>query len=93
MTACRLLNILLDYLYVTAPEDVYESYECPTVGCRGVGHIRGAKYTTHTTAADCPYSDENLEAEFVLADRLTITDQDFTQESVVPVSREPRDTL
>ncbi|CAJ1081602.1 lethal(3)malignant brain tumor-like protein 4 isoform X3 [Xyrichtys novacula] len=43
---------------------------CPTFGCRGVGHIKGAKYTGHHSAFGCPYSDINMRKEVVLPDRL-----------------------
>ncbi|XP_028289311.1 lethal(3)malignant brain tumor-like protein 4 [Parambassis ranga] len=43
---------------------------CPTAGCRGVGHIKGAKYTGHHSAFGCPYSDINMRKEVVLPDRL-----------------------
>lgn len=43
---------------------------CPTHGCRGVGHIKGAKYTGHHSAFGCPYSDINMRKEVVLPDRL-----------------------
>ncbi|XP_062847313.1 lethal(3)malignant brain tumor-like protein 4 isoform X2 [Trichomycterus rosablanca] len=43
---------------------------CPTLGCRGVGHIRGAKYTGHHSAFGCPYSEINMKKEVVLPDRL-----------------------
>lgn len=43
---------------------------CPTPGCRGIGHIKGAKYTGHHSAFGCPYSDMNMRKEVVLADRL-----------------------
>uniref|UniRef100_A0A3P8RNQ9 SAM domain-containing protein n=1 Tax=Amphiprion percula TaxID=161767 RepID=A0A3P8RNQ9_AMPPE len=43
---------------------------CPTAGCRGVGHIKGAKYTGHHSAFGCPYSDTNMRKEVVLPDRL-----------------------
>uniref|UniRef100_A0A8C7KWT1 L3MBTL histone methyl-lysine binding protein 4 n=1 Tax=Oncorhynchus kisutch TaxID=8019 RepID=A0A8C7KWT1_ONCKI len=43
---------------------------CPTPGCRGVGHIKGAKYTGHHSAFGCPYSDINMKKEAVLPDRL-----------------------
>jgi len=28
--------------------------------CRGVGHIKGAKYTTHHTSFGCPYTVQNI---------------------------------
>ncbi|XP_026148520.1 lethal(3)malignant brain tumor-like protein 4 isoform X2 [Mastacembelus armatus] len=43
---------------------------CPTPGCRGVGHIKGAKYSGHHSAFGCPYSDINMRKEVVLPDRL-----------------------
>ncbi|XP_048021590.1 LOW QUALITY PROTEIN: lethal(3)malignant brain tumor-like protein 4 [Megalobrama amblycephala] len=43
---------------------------CPTPGCRGIGHIKGAKYTGHHSAFGCPYSDMNMKKEVVLPDRL-----------------------
>uniref|UniRef100_A0A1Y1M760 SAM domain-containing protein n=1 Tax=Photinus pyralis TaxID=7054 RepID=A0A1Y1M760_PHOPY len=72
------------------PNDVYDFLECPTVGCRGQGHVMGAKFSTHSTTADCPYSDENLGREHVLPDRLSSPDR--RPQAVVPVSREPKDT-
>lgn len=70
---------------------MYENFEeCPTVGCRGHGHILGSIYETHNNAKNCPYSDENLVDPPVLPDRLTLLEPDIKQEAVVPVSREPR---
>ncbi|KAL4616877.1 lethal(3)malignant brain tumor-like protein 4 isoform X2 [Arapaima gigas] len=43
---------------------------CPTLGCRGVGHIKGARYTGHHSAFGCPYSDMNMKKEAILPDRL-----------------------
>lgn len=43
---------------------------CPTPGCRGVGHIKGAKYSGHHSAFGCPYSDLNVKKEVVIPDRL-----------------------
>lgn len=43
---------------------------CPTPGCRGIGHIKGAKYTGHHSAFGCPYSDMNMRKDVVLPDRL-----------------------
>ncbi|XP_047423816.1 lethal(3)malignant brain tumor-like protein 3 [Mugil cephalus] len=43
---------------------------CPTAGCRGVGHIKGSRYTGHHSAFGCPYSDINMRKEVVLPDRL-----------------------
>lgn len=37
--------------------------ECPTTGCTGVGHVEGARYSTHSSAENCPYSARNLHRE------------------------------
>lgn len=77
--------------FITAPEDVYDNFDdCPTVGCRGIGHILGALYETHNNAKDCPYSDENLADPPNLPDRLTLLNPYIKQEQIIPVSREPR---
>lgn len=82
-------NILI--LIFLAPQDLYYNFEeCPTLGCRGIGHILGALYETHNNAKDCPYSDENLIDPPVLQDRLRLFDTDIKPEAVVPISREPR---
>ncbi|KAG5900209.1 hypothetical protein JTB14_008091 [Gonioctena quinquepunctata] len=71
------------------PDDVYDFLECPTVGCRGQGHIKGPKFATHSTQKHCPYAEENIDAEKVLPDRLLSPDK--SPEAVVPVSREPKE--
>ncbi|XP_005112062.1 lethal(3)malignant brain tumor-like protein 1 [Aplysia californica] len=43
---------------------------CPTFGCKGIGHIKGAKYTGHHSAFGCPYSEVNMSKESALTDRL-----------------------
>ncbi|XP_065125045.1 lethal(3)malignant brain tumor-like protein 3 isoform X1 [Paramisgurnus dabryanus] len=55
-------------------QDMFEVSEqggCPTPGCRGVGHIKGARYSGHHSAVGCPYSDINLNKDSVLPDRLS----------------------
>uniref|UniRef100_V9KEJ3 Lethal(3)malignant brain tumor-like protein 3 n=1 Tax=Callorhinchus milii TaxID=7868 RepID=V9KEJ3_CALMI len=44
---------------------------CPTPGCKGIGHIKGARYAAHYTLISCPYSEINLNKETVLPDRLS----------------------
>ncbi|KAK6297347.1 hypothetical protein J4Q44_G00319300 [Coregonus suidteri] len=44
---------------------------CPTPGCKGVGHIKGARYSGHHSAVGCPYSDININKDSVLPDRLS----------------------
>ncbi|KAB5517065.1 hypothetical protein PHYPO_G00185170 [Pangasianodon hypophthalmus] len=53
-------------------EDTSESEQggCPTPGCRGVGHIKGARYSGHHSAMGCPYSEVNMKKDSVLPDRL-----------------------
>ncbi|KAK3091272.1 hypothetical protein FSP39_018509 [Pinctada imbricata] len=46
---------------------------CPTPGCKGIGHIKGAKYTGHHSAFGCPYSPLNMNRESTLQDRLGST--------------------
>ncbi|XP_072307383.1 lethal(3)malignant brain tumor-like protein 4 [Eucyclogobius newberryi] len=43
---------------------------CPTLGCRGVGHIRGPKYSNHHSLFGCPYSETNLRKDLLLPNRL-----------------------
>ncbi|XP_022916154.1 lethal(3)malignant brain tumor-like protein 4 isoform X2 [Onthophagus taurus] len=74
------------------PDDVYDFLECPTVGCRGQGHIQGPSYQTHSNQKYCPYADENIDnIEHNLPDRLLSPDRQL--EAVVPVSREPRERI
>ncbi|KAM9632885.1 LOW QUALITY PROTEIN: lethal(3)malignant brain tumor-like protein 4 [Trichechus inunguis] len=51
---------------------------CPTPGCRGIGHIRGPRYSRHHSAFGRPYSDMNLKKEATLRDGL----REQTQENV-----------
>ena len=37
-----------------------EESVCGTRGCRGVGHFKGAKFTSHHTSFGCPYTLHNL---------------------------------
>ncbi|MBN3303607.1 LMBL3 protein, partial [Amia calva] len=57
-----------------SPQEMFESSEqggCPTPGCKGVGHIKGARYSGHHSAVGCPYSDININRDSVLPDRLS----------------------
>ncbi|XP_071007731.1 lethal(3)malignant brain tumor-like protein 3 [Oncorhynchus clarkii lewisi] len=57
-----------------SPQELFESSEqggCPTPGCKGVGHIKGARYSGHHSAMGCPYSDININKDSVLPDRLS----------------------
>lgn len=46
---------------------------CPTPGCKGIGHIKGAKYAGHHSASGCSYSHLNMNKETTLQDRLGST--------------------
>lgn len=55
-------------------QEVMEASEhggCPTPGCKGIGHIKGARYSGHHSALGCPYSDINLHRDSSLPDRLS----------------------
>ncbi|XP_076440126.1 lethal(3)malignant brain tumor-like protein 3 isoform X2 [Babylonia areolata] len=54
-------------------EDIFQHSSCPTPGCNGVGHIKGAKYVGHHSAFGCPYSSVNMNKESTLQDRLGST--------------------
>ena len=66
---------------------------CGTPGCRGVGHVKGARYTSHHSVSACPYSKQNLDSEEHLPDRLheheklkdSVKHDDKMDVSVVPV--------
>ncbi|TMS01181.1 Lethal(3)malignant brain tumor-like protein 4 [Larimichthys crocea] len=62
--------MLIRVATVTDTEDYRLKGVCPTPGCRGIGHIKGAKYTGHHSAFGCPYSDINMRKEVLLPDRL-----------------------
>lgn len=67
-----------------APEDLVETPECPTPGCRGIGHVKGAKYVSHHTAVNCPYSHQNFNKEGLIPDRiLSKTDQGESKEETI----------
>ncbi|KAH1009033.1 hypothetical protein HUJ04_001462 [Dendroctonus ponderosae] len=70
------------------PDDVYDFLECPTVGCRGQGHINGTS-TTHSSQKHCPYAEVNIDREKVLNDRLLSPDR--SPEAKEPISRQPKD--
>lgn len=51
------------------PAEVLKT-ECTTFGCRGDGNIKGAKYSSHLNTSLCPYSEQHLNKEGHLPDRL-----------------------
>ena len=55
------------------PEEVRywaERAGCATPGCRGVGHVKGARYTSHHTISTCPYARQNLDVQDNIPDRI-----------------------
>ncbi|KAK3710159.1 hypothetical protein QZH41_010559, partial [Actinostola sp. cb2023] len=59
--------------------DKISSVACPTPGCKGIGHVKGAKYSSHHSTFGCPYSLQNLNKESCLVDRLSTNS--MTEES------------
>lgn len=59
---------------------------CPTPGCSGLGHIKGAKYTGHHSAFGCPYSLMNLNKETALLDRLGNGRQSVVEDKKSPAT-------
>ena len=55
------------------PEEVTywaERAGCATPGCRGLGHVKGARYTSHHTISTCPYARQNLDVQDNIPDRI-----------------------
>ncbi|XP_021915653.1 lethal(3)malignant brain tumor-like protein 3 isoform X2 [Zootermopsis nevadensis] len=70
------------------PEEMVETPECPTPGCRGLGHVKGAKYVSHHTTISCPYSPQNLNKDGLIPDRiLSKTDQGESKEETISKER------
>lgn len=79
---------MMDWLLPTAPEEMVETPECPTPGCRGLGHVKGAKYVSHHTTVSCPYSPQNLNKDGLIPDRiLSKTDQGESKEETISKER------
>ncbi|CAH8465715.1 unnamed protein product [Dicrocoelium dendriticum] len=38
---------------------------CPTSGCKGYGHAKGPRYSTHQRVSGCPYADVNLKRDLI----------------------------
>lgn len=62
-----------------ATREKISSAACPTPGCKGIGHVKGAKYSTHHSTFGCPYSLQNLNKDSCLVDRLS--NNSMTEES------------
>ncbi|KAL1494237.1 hypothetical protein ABEB36_009860 [Hypothenemus hampei] len=71
------------------PDDVYDFLECPTIGCKGQGHISGLKFLNHSSQKYCPYADANIDCEKTLPDRLLSPDR--SPEAKEPISRQAKD--
>ena len=63
----------------SATREKISSAACPTPGCKGIGHVKGAKYSTHHSTFGCPYSLQNLNKDSCLVDRLS--NNSMTEES------------
>jgi hypothetical protein len=79
---------MMVWLLSIAPEELVETPECPTPGCRGLGHVKGAKYVSHHTTVSCPYSSQNLNKDGLIPDRiLSKTDQGESKEETISKER------
>lgn len=65
--------------FFLATREKISSAACPTPGCKGIGHVKGAKYSTHHSTFGCPYSLQNLNKDSCLVDRLS--NNSMTEES------------
>ncbi|XP_066145941.1 lethal(3)malignant brain tumor-like protein 3 isoform X1 [Euwallacea fornicatus] len=70
------------------PDDVFHFLDCPTVGCRGEGHIYGMRFSRHSTQETCPYAEPNIDCDKTLPDRLLSPNR--SPEAKEPISRQPR---
>ena len=77
MIAFLLMQTFL--LCSSATREKISSAACPTPGCKGIGHVKGAKYSTHHSTFGCPYSLQNLNKDSCLVDRLS--SNSMTEES------------
>lgn len=84
LVAGRAKSVILELLKVSlcfllATREKISSAACPTPGCKGIGHVKGAKYSTHHSTFGCPYSLQNLNKDSCLVDRLS--NNSMTEES------------
>lgn len=71
-------------------EDIKCLARCGIPGCRGEGHVKGSRYTTHITPQNCPYAPENLLKDSHLPDRLTSSSDnvDLEESSTLPSKKD-----
>ncbi|KAL7297830.1 hypothetical protein TKK_0008863 [Trichogramma kaykai] len=55
-------------------EDYLVKPECGIYGCKGLGNIKGPRFTKHNSASGCPYSPSNLHKYKGVIDRLATDD-------------------
>ncbi|TPP67069.1 Lethal(3)malignant brain tumor 3 [Fasciola gigantica] len=69
-----------------------QTASCPTTGCKGLGHAKGPRHTTHQRLSGCPYSDVNLKRDLIRAhDRLTSSNiVPATPDSTSPTTQMPK---
>ncbi|XP_006834736.1 PREDICTED: lethal(3)malignant brain tumor-like protein 3 isoform X2 [Chrysochloris asiatica] len=51
--------------------DASEHNGCSTPGCKGIGHFKRARHMSPHSAANCPYSEINLNKDRIFPDRLS----------------------
>ncbi|XP_015437327.1 PREDICTED: lethal(3)malignant brain tumor-like protein 3 isoform X1 [Dufourea novaeangliae] len=77
------------------PDNLNDRPECGTYGCRGIGHVKGPKFSTHNSASGCPYSPQNLHKVRQLSDRLNLKHEtcDFDDDMVDKPKPEKTDKI
>ena len=73
------------------PEEIKywaERVGCVTPGCRGLGHVKGSRYTSHHSVSACPYAKHNIDNEDNLPDRLQ--DGDRIKDVVVKIEEDEK---
>ncbi|KAK2173394.1 hypothetical protein NP493_879g01071 [Ridgeia piscesae] len=69
--------------------DSVSQSSCPTPGCSGIGHVKGAKYTGHHSSFGCPYSASNMNKDMILQDRVGPTRSDSFESSSTALDAPP----
>ncbi|TGZ64172.1 hypothetical protein CRM22_006514 [Opisthorchis felineus] len=49
----------------TSSVNTAQAGACPTVGCKGYGHVKGPRYSYHQRVSGCPYADANLKRDVI----------------------------
>ncbi|KAF6777207.1 hypothetical protein AHF37_03213 [Paragonimus kellicotti] len=49
----------------TSSVNTVQTGSCPTSGCKGYGHVKGPRYSTHQRISGCPYADINMKRDLI----------------------------